>query len=196
MILRYCYIHRFGLDVFLMLKTGVSRAELLGITWRDVDFDEKLISINKDAIVSYKDGKTTKAIVPTKNRYRTRYVAIDDETVAFLQNTNRKVSVNNKVIESKFVVHNKYGEMCNPRTWSRRHYDVFMRDMQQYYSEHGEQISRYTPHSLRHTRTTLYLNEGCSPAAIIAQMGWSDYSMLNQVYGHRDIRKLRSQLGL
>lgn len=198
MILKYCYIHRFGLDVFVMLKTGVSRAELLGIQWRDIMLDDKLISINKDAIVNYTDGK--KDLVSTKNQFRTRLVAIDDETVAFLRTVNRRVAVEcdgvSKVVVSDFLIHNNQGSMCNPRTWSRRHYDVFMRDMQEFYSERGVYMPAYSSHCLRHSCASKFLNAGCAPAAIIAQMGWADYSMLNRVYGHRDIRVLREQLGI
>lgn len=52
------------------------------------------------------------------------------------------------------------------------------------------------PHELRHTRASIWVNEGKNLFAIADQMGWSDLDMLRKRYAHGDINQLRKQLDL
>lgn len=201
LVLEYCHKHTDGLGIYIMLKTGISRAELLGITWDDVFLKDRLIYINKNLI----DIKGENAVIaPTKNKHRTRYIAIDKETACFIAaskhtvvvRANKHKGVPGESILPKYLIYNKFGDKQSPSNWSKRHYNRFMKDMHEYYMQLGIDVPIVTSHRLRHTRTTIWVNEGRPPEAIIAQLGWSNTKMLDQVYGHRDIRQLRKQLGL
>ena len=52
------------------------------------------------------------------------------------------------------------------------------------------------PHELRHTRATLWVEQDRNLFAIAEQMGWSDLEMLKKTYGHPDIQKIKSMLGI
>ena len=82
------------------------------------------------------------------------------------------------------------GRMNAPKWLDNSH----ISGMQEFYK--GENIPALSPHELRHTRATIWVNEGKNLFAIAEQMGWSDLDMLRKRYGHADIQLLRKELGL
>ncbi len=205
LILKYCPYHRYGLEIDIMLRTGISRSELLGICWDDIDIKNRTIYIHK-GVTSQEGNYDGKRILvsKTKNKFRTREIAIEDETLALINKhprniivgRNKRKKIEGTIVKTEFLIYNKYGKVCAPDNWSKRHYAIFMRDMRNYYLERGIDIPILTPHELRHTRASIWVNDGKNPYAIAAQMGWADFEMLNKVYGHRDMNELRKQLGI
>ncbi|MCD8095187.1 MAG: site-specific integrase [Ruminococcus sp.] len=203
-VLDFCKDHRFGLDVDLMLRYGVSKSELLGIKWSDIDFKNQIIHICRSVTPSQNANGNGVVIDSTKNEYRTRDLAIAEPTIELIKKKSQSIVIGRnvhkklegKVKNTEFLIYNRYGEVINPRTWQRRHYDVFMSQMQNYYADLGIDIPILNPHELRHTRASIWVNEGRNPYAIITEMGWSDFSMLNKIYAHRDIMQLRKQLDI
>ena len=63
--------------VWLALATGVRRGEALGLTWRYVDFE------NRRIYIKYQYTRDKK-LRETKNK-RSRWIAVDDGTVAYLR---------------------------------------------------------------------------------------------------------------
>jgi integrase len=182
LILEYANSHRFGLEIELLLKYGMSRSELLGIKLSDVDFEKRTIHIQRGVTVSRNGGLI---VSETKNEYRNRVIAIDAETTEKIKKLN-----------TEYVVSTKNNTAARPDGWYNKHYKIFMRDMIDYYRSQGVEIPFRNPHELRHTRATIWVNEGKSPYAIAKQLGWSDLEMLMKVYGHPDMDLLRKELGL
>ena len=194
-----------GIGVFLMLKTGICRAEMLGIKWTDIHLKERTIEIRRNIIEQQGEYEGDRVVeAPTKNKHRNREIAIDEDTALMIAKLPRFITVGaNKhkrrpgtIVATEFLIVNKYGNCQSPSNWSKRRYKPFMEQMSDYYAEKGIIIPVLTPHCLRHTRASIWLNEGRSPTAIAAQMGWSDLDMLSRVYGHRDIKQLRELLGM
>ncbi len=63
--------------------TGARYAELLGLTWNDIDFEEQTIDINKTWLLHQGFG-------PTKNESSVRRIDIDDHTVSILKEYKQK----------------------------------------------------------------------------------------------------------
>lgn len=194
-----------GLGVYLMLKTGICRAELLGIKWKDIHLKTRTIEIRRNMIEQQGEYEGERVVeAPTKNKYRDRVIAIDEDTALMIAKQprflivgeNKHKRIPGTVVHTEYLIVNKYGKCQSPSNWSKRRYRPFMQSMQDFYAEKGIDIPILTPHCLRHTRASIWLNEGRSPTAIAAQMGWSDLDMLSRVYGHRDIEQLRKQLGI
>lgn len=208
LILEYSKTHRFGLAIYLMLEYGLSRSEVLGLKWEDVDYDKLTLSINRAVTdVTDADSNENHAIVgSTKNIHRKRIIPISQETAELIKaaptkvvvGRNKKRGVSGKECDSEYIIHNKNGSFCSPRTWNRRQYDVFMREMHEYYvsKEPPTDIPFLTPHSLRHTRATLWVNEGKSLYAIAKVLGHTDLEMLSKRYGHSQTDDIRNLLGI
>lgn len=183
LVLEYAKTHRFGLEIELLLKYGVSRSELLGIRREDIDFDKRTIHIQRGVT----SGGYGIVIDDPKNPYRNRYIAIDSETTERLRSRP----------EQGFIFTAKGKDTpVRPDGWHTRRYCVFMKEMVAHYKEQGIDIPIRMPHELRHTRATIWVNEGRNLFAIAEQLGWSDLEMLRKVYGHGDIDKLRTELDL
>ena len=72
---------------YLDLATGLRRGELLGLKWRDVDFDRSVLKIQR--AISRQNGKVVEAPLKTKNAYRTLPLSAD--AISVLKMQKRKV---------------------------------------------------------------------------------------------------------
>jgi len=189
LVLNFTKIHRFGIGVYLMLEYGFSRSELLGLMWNDIDMENKLIYINRGVtdVQNAESGKMEIAIGEPKNEFRKRVIPIKDDTIELL-NSNKN--------NSKFIICNSKNKVCSPRTWSRRHYDVFMKDMHDYYIKQNIDVPMLNPHELRHTRATIWVNDGENLFAVADILGHSDLKMLRKRYAHADPESVRKLLKL
>lgn len=191
MVLDYARTHRYGLGVHLMLTYGISRSELLGLMWSDVDWQNKTICIQR-GVTDVQDSETGRmhvVIGEPKNDFRRRTIPISSETVEFMKS---------RMNSSEYVICNKSGDVCSPRTWSRRHHDVFMREMHDYYlsQDPAIDIPELNPHELRHTRATIWVNNGDNIFAIADVLGHADLKMLRKRYAHSDPESTRKLLGI
>lgn len=184
LVLKYCPLDKFGLPEHLLLSYGMSRSELLGIKLEDVDFENLTISINKGLTPrnKYTDGDI---LAETKNKYRNRLIAITQDTADFIKDR----------VQFGFVADPNRDRAPSAAGFKDKHL-AFMSRMQKYYLDQGIEIPILNPHELRHTRASIWVNQGKNLFAIAEQMGWSDLSMLRKVYGHADIQKLRNELDL
>lgn len=183
-ILEYCRLDKFGLPVHIILSYGMSKSEFLGIKYDDVDFENLTISINKAVTEKHRYEKES-VIAETKNKYRNRVIAISQETADYIKDT----------LTHGFLATPNNDDVPIVCTFNDR-YDAFMRRMQKHYKEIGIDIPILHIHELRHTRASLWVNQGKNLFAIAEQMGWSDLSMLRKVYGHGDIQQLRKELDI
>ena len=81
------------LCIFLLLAhcTGLRKGELLALTWEDVDYDKKLLNVNKSRTGSRKDVTTQITTPKTKS-------------------SNRKIPINDFVIEALKAEKQRQGE--------------------------------------------------------------------------------------
>ena len=73
--------------MFIIMDTGCRREELLGLTWRDIDFEKKTININKAvATISTKSGVPNYRIVEknVKSRNSNRVIGIPNACISLL----------------------------------------------------------------------------------------------------------------
>lgn len=189
-IILYTYLHDLGFSVRLLLRYGLSRSELLGIVpSRDFDPQNSTLHICSGVTIQ-KNTKTHKSqlvVDAPKTAYRDRLVPLHPDDAAILYEMAGTPG---------FAFHSKKGTPISPANWSSRVYKVFMQDMHDYYLQQGIDIPILNPHELRHTRASLWVNDGKNLFAVAAVMGWGDLKMLRQRYAHPDISQLRSQLDL
>ena len=183
LILSYCRVDPFGLNVHMILSYGMSRSEYLGIRYEDIDFKELTVSINK-GVTSRNRYSNGSVVSSTKNKYRNRIIAISQETADYIKET-----------VSEGYLYTGSDEVPDVPRFDNA-YAGFMKRMQQYYLERDILIPMLNIHELRHTRASLWVNQGKNLFAIAEMLGWSDLSMLRKVYGHADIQQLRKELNI
>jgi len=182
-----------GEALMLMLETGVSRSELLGLKWDDLDSESHYIYVNQ-GLTTYKDTDEKRNKISTdglKNRYRNRIIPImDDYLWERLNAMERTASFKGEDVQTEYVFHTRKGTPWNPNTWASR---VFRPFMDALCATHPG-YPKLSPHELRHSRATLWIAQGIDPYMVARLLGHSDTKMLTQVYDHTQPETLKNAL--
>lgn len=163
-------------DIVLLMHTGLRRSELLGLQWSDLDFEKKLLHVQR-AVTS---SKNRIIIDKPKTATSVRYIPISDFLIDVLGKM-KKVGC--------YVIPGKHpNEPMKPHTYAD-HFSDFMKRMQK---ETGLPI--LTPHELRHTFGTLLRENDVDIYTIQKVLGHSDITVTSSIYVHNDIEVLRKRL--
>jgi integrase len=167
--------HRLVAAYTLAATTGMRRGEVLGLRWRDVDFEARRLAIRQTIIsVNYKVTFGT----PKTARGR-RLIAVDAGTVAALQAHRRRQDEERaalgKAYEELDLVFPKVdGTPTNPDFFSQ----CFDRTVARL------KLPRIRLHDLRHTHATLALSAGVPPKVISDRLGHATVAFTLDVYTH------------
>lgn len=184
---RFARDHKDGLGIILMLDYGLRKGELLGLKLSDINFKNKTLHIQRSVVdVKNKNtGKVEVKIKPPKNKQSNREIPLKNTTINRLSQ-----------LSTEFIISNTKGSVYSPHNWSMRNYKKFMNDMHNHYLKYNIDIPILSPHELRHTRATLWVNSGKNLFAIASVLGHSDLKMLQQRYAHKDTESIRELLNL
>lgn len=191
-----------GLSLRVLLETGLSRSEMLGLRWEDLDAEACTLTI-RQGLVEVKDPDTGKRKIVTeglKTDYRARVVPISQELTAALDAKPRTVDRAQKnyrkgyaqPVRTEFIFHSPSGLPERPNNWMHRVYTPIMKAM---HAAHPE-IPILSPHELRHTRATLWKDDGVDLFTIAKTLGHGDLDMLAKRYAHDNLDVRRAALGL
>lgn len=182
-----------GLSLMLLLETGISRSELLGLRWGDIDMENQSIHINQGLVV-YHSADEDKLVMESnglKNKFRQRTIPItDDDLWKRLCHAPKTVTLGKNTILTEQVFHSPEGKPYQPNNWENRVYRRFMRALHKAHPE----VPELSPHELRHTRATLWIAQGMDPYMVARLLGHSDLKMLTKIYDHTSTETLRKAL--
>lgn len=173
------YVHY---PLFLTLAyTGLHRGELAALKWADIDFQLKTININKTLYVG-KGGLKNYVLQSPKIKSSVRIIVITDNILhelSRLRNLQKKDRMLHRTSwhEENFVFTSPQypGFPIHPnQIWS-----IMKRILKK--SALNENLS---PHSLRHTHTSLLAESGASLEAIMERLGHSDDTITRTIYLH------------
>lgn len=162
--------------------TGMRIGELLALKWKDVDFDEGTINIYK-TLYNPKNNIKEYKLLPPKTATSKRKISIDEVVLEELK--KHKARQNAVKMEHRSEWHDKdfiftkekeywgYPEIA--KTVERR--------MKMLLKKAGLNTD-LTPHSLRHTHTSLLAEAGVSLPEIMERLGHKDDEITKQVYMH------------
>ena len=142
-----------ALALLLLLETGISRSELLGLRWQDINTKNRCIHIRQGLVTCYDESQDKNTLVHEglKNMYRRRDIPIlADKLWKLLITAPRTITVGERPVITQTVIHSPTGEVYNPDNWSKRVFAPFMHRVHQAHPD----IPVLTPHELRHIRKT------------------------------------------
>lgn len=146
------------------IYTGMRLSEIQGLTWKDIDFLHKTITINKswDAL-----NKTFK---PTKNKSSNRVIAMNNDLAKVLMELRQRSHSKTMVFE---------GFMGTvPTTDAVNHSLHTMLDFL------GIKRKNFHFHSLRHSHVAILLANGVDIYAISKRLGHSNISTTTEIYAY------------
>lgn len=167
--------------IILAITTAMRRAELLGLEWKHIDFENGLIYINQ-TIPKFVKGKPL--IKGPKNKTSKRKVAIPQIAIDALREYEKQWKKDHFNSEDtwlggdyRFLFSHNNGIPLYPKTIGDRWRAFHKRNI-----DHGLKYIRF--HDLRHTSATLLINEGVHPKIISKRLGHSKIGTTMNVYGH------------
>lgn len=175
---------RLGLGIILVLFTGVRIGELLAIQWKDIDFENGILSINKtiNRLKNYDPEsihKTSIVIGETKTVKSNRKVPLHDIMVEALKKhkiaqLEEKLKAGGIYEDHGFVIANELGKPIEPRTYQ----DFFHRLVKK------AGMTKANFHSLRHTFATRALERGIPAKTVSEILGHTTVSITLDLYSH------------
>lgn len=153
--------------------TGLRRGELLGLEWSDIDFENKIISVNK-TLVTVNGSLYTQS---PKTKRSTRTISLDDATIQVLKNwklEQKKQFFKNGVKSKDIVITNIKGSYLD--------FAYFRDELKKFLSTHN--LKRFSVHSLRHTHASLLFEAGIEPKTISDRLGHSNIQTTLNMYTH------------
>lgn len=156
---------RLYLFVLLGLKAGLRRGELLGLQWKDIDFETGMLSVRRSvsATKEHVSGELTQTL---KTRAARRSIPLSWDVVSELR-AARALS------NSVFVITGKRGSFMT------------LSNLQQLWDKLTADLSYHVhPHLLRHTRITRWFEQGLDLKEVQYLAGHSTLKMTLEIYTH------------
>ena len=156
--------------IFVALKTGARLGEILGLTHKDIFFNESYINIDKT--YDYKQDETG-TFKNTKNTASVRIVPVDKETLDILKGYMDWCElVKLETVDGTLFIEKE-----------RRFYNSTLNNhLKKLLANLGIQPISY--HKLRHTQASLLISKNVPLQVIAKRLGHTDTNMIQRVYGH------------
>lgn len=169
--------YRYGRIFYFMILTFPRIGEMLAIRWKDIDFENKTMRIDKSiSTIKNRDinatTKTKRVVTTPKSLNSIREVMLTDEAIKVLLEHKELMSPKS---EDDFVCTTIHGTVASDRVL----YDSLKLIMK----NSGIQKENFSPHNLRHTGISYYIRHGV-PIDVIANMAGHDVSVAQKVYYH------------
>lgn len=162
--------------ITVLVYTGMRRGELFGLKWSDVDFKNKLISINRSRLYLPKIGTFEDS---TKNYSSERIIKVPDVVIQSLkyykaQQEIEKNRIGDKWIGTEYVFTKWNGEPFRPDALTMWFNKFIKRN----------KLPDVCIHSLRHTNASLLIANGVNLTTVASRLGHSTTSTTANIYAH------------
>ena len=164
------------IGIMLLVCLGIRRGELMALTWADIDFEKKLVNIDKNTVKIKKGQSVTK---DPKSESGRRIIEAPDVLIDFLR--HEKVAYLERRLRYGADYHNKDLIICQPNG-KPYEVDYYTHKFQRLLKVHG--LKKIRLHDLRHSHATYMLRLGVNVKAMQKRMGHSTFSTTMDTYSH------------
>lgn len=180
--------YRMGTAYIVLVNTGLRAGELSGLTWKDVDFENKALYVRRgmQKITTYDDNfnkvKRERKVTDVKTENSYRVVPMLDKVVRILQEYKKKVQAEQEELaelgegfkEDDFIFKTKYN---HPIT------SEYLRKTCQGICK-SNNFRKVGIHELRHTFATRSIEAGIDLRVLQEILGHASYSTTADIYVH------------
>lgn len=180
--------YRMGTAYIVLVNTGLRAGELSGLTWKDVDFENKALYVRRgmQKITSYDDDfnkvKRERKVTDVKTENSYRVVPMLDKVVRILQEYKKKVQAEQEELaelgegfkDDDFIFKTKYN---HPIT------SEYLRKTCQGICK-SNNFRKVGIHELRHTFATRSIEAGIDLRVLQEILGHASYSTTADIYVH------------
>lgn len=162
--------------VTVLVYTGMRRGELCGLKWSDIDFENKIINIQRANLYLPDKGIYEDT---TKNYSSQRVIKVSDIVIDSLkahkmqQNADR-LKIGDKWIDTGFIFVSWNGKPIHPDTLSGWFHDFVNKN----------NLPNISIHSLRHTNASLLIANGVNLTTVAKRLGHANTNTTAKIYAH------------
>ncbi|MBK5347000.1 MULTISPECIES: site-specific integrase [Bacillus] len=164
---------RYYIAFLLALTTGMRQGEILGLRWKDVDFENGCVRITQTLS---SDGKDLLPYTKTKSGSRT--IDLPEETVTALKKhwllIRGEREKNRSYKNLDLVVCTEFGTPTHKSNIRRVFKSIIKK----------ADIPKIRFHDMRHTHATLLLLQGVNPKIVSERLGHADVRITLDTYSH------------
>ncbi len=158
----------------IAINTGMRQGEILGLPWKNIDFEKGIIHVNQ-TLANY----GTEIVTTTKNDSSRRSIAIPKELVKELREykheQNKAIIKLGALYENNGLVNaSEKGTPLSPNNL-RRNFNLYIAKAK---------VNKIRFHDLRHTHASLLLKDGTNPKIIAERLGHANTRMTLDRYSH------------
>lgn len=151
----------------LLAFSGMRVSEALALTWEDIDFNTKEVTINKTLAVDVINKKTVVNTPKTENSVRT--ISLDDNTLDILKKW-KEISHHPDLIFTKY-------------NGGYVRYTSAGGQLRTFFGNHPE-LKMITLHGFRHTHASLLFESGANIKDVQARLGHKNIQTTMNIYTH------------
>ena len=194
---KYPFGSPFYVPILILFHTGLRISETLGLTWEDINFKTKTITLSRQIVYISKRGYFFSTL---KTESSNRYIIVDDFLVAELKHWKLQQSENEKSFGDSYIYIYKNAEgkilqQSKSLTNSNEKVNLICT------KENGFAVSKslmtnlfkrngLNAHSFRHTHATILIESGATPRGVASRLGHVDATITQNLYTH-NTRKLQ-----
>lgn len=161
----------------LLAFSGMRKGEALALTWKDLDFVNETVSINK----TLTRGLENRLIIQTpKTATSKRAIVLDAITLSMLNNWRKQQAKDflklgfNTMNENQLIFPNTKNELMIPTKPDQKLDRIIKKN----------ELKRITIHGFRHTHCSLLFEAGASVKEVQDRLGHSDIQTTMNIYAH------------
>ena len=164
--------------ILLGIETGCRRGELMGLEWKDFNFDERFVTVQRTSNYTKKEGIHT--IDHLKNKEKEKVITYSEELNKLLLEYKeyqeiRKEQVGKTWVETDRLFTNEIGDIIDPRKatyWFSS------------FQTHNNLKDKIRLHDLRHLNISLLLLSGLDVVTVAERAGHSSPRITLETYSH------------
>jgi integrase len=168
--------HHHGAMIRTAAMTGMRRAELCGLRWRDVDLNTARIMVRES--ITAAAGKRIAGDPKSKRSRRT--IDLDPNTVAVLREHRRRQIELRLMVGDGYANHDLVFAMPDGHPW---HPDVITKAFDRLVRSAAD-LPRIRLHDLRHGHATHLIASGANPRMVSERLGHASVAFTLDTYGH------------
>ncbi len=167
----------------LLITTGIRRGECAGLRWKDIDEENKTVTISRN--VTYASGHGVVVGTP-KTESSLRTIPLMDSTFALLlQHKKQMQSQHPCTILKEAYLFPGVASVFEPRDPNS-----ITRRLKRFMKQHS--LPDLSPHDLRHSCATLLLANGADTKSVQEILGHADASTTLNFYVKSDLQQMKS----
>ena len=197
-----------GNDIFF--RFYLTKAEVGGLMWKDVDFNEKCLRINRSLSCQYECGKKMLRLLSPKTHNSYRKIPFFGEAEEMLLQQKAKTDCRKKALGNRFRATGEYADLVFVTTMGspvlRYHAEKEIKkvvkeinEQEAFESVQEQREPHYFedmyPHAIRHTFCSRCFEAGMQPKVVQSIMGHQHYSTTIDIYTHVSESKYQEEVG-